>query len=70
MILDASGSMWGRVDAQPKITIAQTAAAEVMQSLPQHVAAGLMLYGHRREGDCRDIELAVAPGAARQQLAT
>ncbi len=70
LILDASGSMWGRLEGQPKITIAQAAAAEIMQSLPENIAAGLMLYGHRRKGDCQDIELAVAPGAARQLIST
>jgi len=68
LILDASGSMWGRVEGQPKITVAKSAAADAVSALPPEIAAGLMFYGHRRKGDCQDIELVAPPGTARQQI--
>lgn len=68
MILDASGSMWGRIDGQPKITTAKTAAANAISALPDTVATGVMFYGHRRKGDCQDIELAAPLGTARSEI--
>lgn len=68
LILDGSGSMWGRVDGQPKITVAKSAASDAISALPPEVAAGLMVYGHRRKGDCQDIELVAPPGTTRQQM--
>jgi Ca-activated chloride channel family protein len=63
MILDASGSMWGKIDGQPKIGIAKKAASTTITALPDTISAGLILYGHRRKGDCRDIELVAPVGA-------
>ena len=60
--------MWGRIDGQPKIVVARTAAAEAINALPQEISAGLMLYGHRRKGDCQDIEMIAPSGTPRQQL--
>ena len=68
LILDGSGSMWGRVDGQPKITVAKSAASDALSALPQEITAGLMFYGHRRKGDCQDIELVAPLGTARQQM--
>lgn len=64
-ILDASGSMWGRVEGKTKIEIARDVMQEVLTALPQDQPAGLMAYGHRGKGDCGDIE-AVVPVAAGQ----
>ncbi len=63
MILDASGSMWGKIDGQPKIGIAKKAASTTISTLPDTISAGLILYGHRRKGDCQDIEMAAPVGA-------
>jgi len=56
LILDASGSMWGRIGDEPKIVIARRAVAETLSGLPDEAAVGLIAYGHRRKGDCDDIE--------------
>lgn len=57
-ILDASGSMWGRIEADtPKISVARDVLGELMGKLPHDAATGLMAYGHRRKGDCADIEM-------------
>jgi len=57
-ILDGSGSMWSRLDNVAKIVIAK----EKMSGLVQELSAdqfniGLIAYGHRRKGDCDDIEV-------------
>ena len=63
MVLDASGSMWGQVDGVPKITIARDVIDGVLGDWNPDVDLGLMAYGHRRKGDCADIEIVqpVAP---------
>ncbi|WP_299479906.1 VWA domain-containing protein [uncultured Roseibium sp.] len=68
-ILDASGSMWGRLeDGRSKITVAREVLSGLTSKLPASLNAGLIAYGHRRKGDCSDIELvhpiAPAGGAA------
>ncbi len=63
IVLDGSGSMWGQIDGVPKLEIAREALGGVLQSLPADLELGLMAYGHRRKGDCADIELLVEPAA-------
>jgi hypothetical protein len=55
LVLDASGSMWGQIDGKAKIEIAKEVMAELIDSIPSD-QTGLMVYGHRREGDCHDID--------------
>jgi len=62
MILDASGSMWGQIDGVNKIVIAREVVGDLMTEWSSDLHLGLMAYGHRREGDCGDIELLFAPG--------
>lgn len=62
LILDGSGSMWGQVDGTAKITIAKQTMASIIESMPDAAQVGLILYGHRRKGDCDDVEIAVALG--------
>lgn len=61
LVLDGSGSMWGQIDGVAKITIAQDVVGDLLQTLPQEQALGLTVYGHRRKGDCSDIETLVNP---------
>lgn len=61
-ILDASGSMWGQIDNIPKIVIAKKVMSGLVADLPNDAKAGLMAYGHRRKGDCTDIESLVGLG--------
>ncbi|WP_422039791.1 vWA domain-containing protein [Roseibium sp.] len=57
-ILDASGSMWGRLDdGRPKITAAREVMGDLTSKLPASLKAGLIAYGHRRKADCSDIEV-------------
>lgn len=59
LILDASGSMWGQVDGQTKISAAKKAVDSILSKWKQTDRLGLMAYGHRAKGECRDIELMV-----------
>lgn len=61
-VLDVSGSMWGRLPGkQSKIVVAREVLSDIVTSLPDTIAAGLIAYGHRRKGDCRDIEMVQKP---------
>jgi Ca-activated chloride channel homolog len=58
IVLDGSGSMWGKLGKDQKIN----AARDVLkQALPKAapMSLGLTAYGHRRTGDCSDVEVAV-----------
>ena len=61
VVFDASGSMWGQISGKAKITIAQEVMGELLATLPDDLELGLTAYGHRRKGDCSDIESMVAP---------
>lgn len=65
VVLDASGSMWGMLDGQTKMDIARDAVKDLLRNWEKAggVEAGLMVYGHRRKGDCQDIELMAEVGA-------
>ena len=63
VVFDASGSMWGRIDGRTKIEIARDAFRDLSADWSTTGAnVGLIAYGHRRKGDCSDIELILRPG--------
>lgn len=62
LILDASGSMWGKINGTAKIDIARAAVTQIVEGLDPNVQLGLMAYGHRQRGDCADIEMLISPG--------
>ncbi|MCD4654804.1 VWA domain-containing protein [bacterium] len=62
VVLDASGSMWGQVDGKAKITIAKEVLNDVLDQWNPEQNVGLIAYGHRRKGDCSDIELLIPVG--------
>ncbi len=64
LILDASGSMWGQIQGENKIVIARRVLKELIGGLPEGSELGLVAYGHRREGDCDDIETVAPLGPA------
>jgi Mg-chelatase subunit ChlD len=57
IILDASGSMNGEIDGRRKIDIAHEALAALVGKLPDRTNVALRAYGHRKGGDCSDVEL-------------
>lgn len=68
LVLDASGSMWGQVNGEAKITIAKRVLGKAIADFPAERRLGLIAYGHRREGDCADIEELAPLGADRAAI--
>ncbi len=66
-ILDASGSMWGQIKGNPKIKIAKQVMAKLVPEIPDTTRIGLIAYGHRRKGDCSDVETLVTLAANDKQ---
>jgi len=64
LVLDASGSMWGQIDGVNKIVIARETIADLVGNWDPKLSLGLTAYGHRRKGDCGDIQVLLQPGAA------
>ncbi len=62
IVFDASGSMWGQLDGKTKIEIAKKTLADVVTNWNEEKQLGLLAYGHRRKGDCKDIETLVPVG--------
>lgn len=61
LVLDASGSMWQPVDGRSKVEIARDAVDGMLADWNPESSLGLIAYGHRRRGDCEDIEVLIAP---------
>ena len=59
IIYDASGSMWGQMDGKTKMEIASGVLNSTMSNLDAAQQVGLVAYGHRRKGDCKDVEFLV-----------
>ena len=62
IVIDASGSMLAPIGGRPKMEIAREALAELLKGWDPKVEVGLMAYGHRRKGDCTDIEVLASAG--------
>lgn len=62
LVLDASGSMWGQIDGEAKITIARDVVADMLKTWNADNHIGLVAYGHRTKGDCADIETVIPLG--------
>ncbi len=61
LILDGSGSMWGKIKDGHKVIIARQALAISLAAHDKKLNLGLMAYGHRRRAACNDIELLKQP---------
>ena len=71
IIFDGSNSMWGELpDKSRKIAVAKAVFRDLEPSLFANREVALRIYGHRRAGDCSDIELAVPFATAESALAT
>lgn len=62
LVLDASGSMWGQIEGRSKVEIARDAVADLVRTWKADADLGLVAYGHRRKGDCADIETVLPAG--------
>lgn len=58
-IYDASGSMWGQMSGKTKMEIASEVLSESVDKLPENQKVGLVAYGHREKGNCKDVETLV-----------
>ena len=63
IILDSSRSMWGQIDGINKVVSVRTVIGELAKKSAGKLNLGLVSYGHRRSGDCRDIEVLLPPGS-------
>ncbi len=59
-IYDASGSMWGQMQGKTKMEIAVDVLSATVNTLPANQNLGLVAYGHRKKGDCHDVETLVS----------
>lgn len=59
-IYDASGSMWGQMQGKTKMEIATEVLSTSVNKLPANQNVGLVAYGHRQKGDCKDVETLVS----------
>ena len=62
LVLDASGSMWGKIGGKTKIDIAKEVVGKVVGKWKAEDELGLVAYGHRKKGACDDIETLIEPG--------
>ncbi|MBT8255746.1 MAG: VWA domain-containing protein [Bacteroidia bacterium] len=58
-IYDASGSMWGQMEGKTKVEIATSVLSTAVNNLPENQKVGLVAYGHRKKGDCKDVQTLV-----------
>lgn len=63
LVLDSSGSMAGQIDNAVKLDIARSAIGDLLGKLEPTTQLGLVAYGHRRKGDCGDIQTIYQVGA-------
>lgn len=73
VLFDGSGSMWGRLEGerQTKFALAREAFKAPLSALKPDVRLGLASYGHRRQGDCNDVQLIVPPeGGTAERIGT
>ena len=65
LVLDASGSMWGQIKGTSKIVIARQAVKDLLAKWDKNIQLGVSAYGHRRKGDCSDIQTIYPVGPIR-----
>ena len=56
LVLDASGSMWQKIGNKTKIEIAREVIGGIIKDWNPNAHLGLTVYGHRKKGDCKDIQ--------------
>ena len=59
IIVDGSGSMWGKMDGDEtaKLYGTRDRLRERLAAAPAQSRIGLASFGHRRKGDCSDVEI-------------
>ncbi|MDE2385758.1 MAG: VWA domain-containing protein [Alphaproteobacteria bacterium] len=62
LVLDASGSMRAKINGKAKIDIAKEVVGKIVGAWNPKDELGLVVYGHRKKGECSDIETVKEPG--------
>ncbi|MDR6293106.1 MULTISPECIES: vWA domain-containing protein [Inquilinus] len=57
IVIDSSGSMSAAIGGVPRLDAARGVLGEMLARWPGAAPVGLVAYGHRRSGDCGDIEV-------------
>ena len=63
IVFDGSGSMWARLEGEKAakfVTVRDGLKASLAKLKPE-TRIGLAAFGHRRQSDCTDVQVAVAP---------
>ena len=68
VVVDMSGSMLQLLGSQRRYEIAKSMLADVLPDVTKQSDVGLIAFGHRRDNDCRDIELFSQPGGSLEEL--
>lgn len=56
LVFDGSGSMWAELEGRTRIEVAREVLSDYMAGRDMSRPLGVIAYGHRRRGDCADIE--------------
>ncbi len=70
VIVDGSGSMWGAFDAtrHGKSVLVREALRAALGKINPQTRIGLAAFGHRRAGDCNDVEVVLEPEAHPERI--
>lgn len=63
IVLDASNSMWGKVNGEHKITIARRLLDQTLNAPNAPTTIGLVSYGDQHKADCNAIRTVAEPGS-------
>jgi Mg-chelatase subunit ChlD len=56
IVFDASNSMWGRMQGQPKISVAKEILQDSLEWFPEDLKVALRVYGHQHKHERRNCE--------------
>jgi Ca-activated chloride channel homolog len=62
LVFDGSGSMWAELEGRTRIEVARDVLADYLAGRDMSRPLGVVAYGHRKRGDCTDIETLFAAG--------
>ncbi|WP_417410891.1 vWA domain-containing protein [Hoeflea sp.] len=62
LVFDGSGSMWAELEGRTRIEVARDVLSEYLNGRDMSRPLGVIAYGHRRRGDCADIEILFPSG--------
>ena len=62
LVFDGSGSMWAELEGRTRIEVAREVLSDYLAGRDMSRTLGVVAYGHRKRGDCTDIETLFAAG--------